>query len=223
MDTNTATLPEAEATSSAPDRGTLIKVPVTKGKGFVEVWTGELPDAVYQEILAQGLKVLVNRGTTKITKETYPDADELKAAAMAKAEEQVAALKSGKIRIVGAKSTKISGAVMTEARRLARNLVKDEIKRQGLKISHFDAKEITASANALIAARPEIVEQAQASIAARDAEAASVASAINVKAIPVSEKKIKALEDAKAAKGTILSAAKAGKIGTRQKPTQATA
>lgn len=203
----------------------IVKVPVTKGKGFIELDTETLPDTVYQEALMQGLKVLANRGMTKITKELYPNAAELAAAAMAKAEATKADMLAGKIRIMGAKASdgKVSGAVMTEARRLARNLIKDQIKRDGGKISHYDAKDITAAANALIAANPEVVEQAKASIAARDAEASQIATTLGevAKSISASPKKIKAAEDAKANKP--LSAAKAGKVKVRQKPEAATA
>lgn len=197
----------------------LVKVPVTKGKGFIEIDTsdGVLPDAVYQEALVQGLKVLLNRGMTKITKETYPVPAELQAAAMAKATETYAAMKAGKIRIVGVKSSdgKVSGAVMTEARRLARNLVKDAMKREGIKVSYVEASEITKAANALIAADPEIIEQAKAEIAARDAQKEKVTTAIDIKSIPQSAKKIKAAEEAKAAAKSTLSAAKAGKIKSK--------
>lgn len=195
----------------------LVKVPVTKGKGSVEIDTERLPDSVYQEALIQGLKVLTNRGMTKITKETYPVPAELQAAAMAKAGETVEAMLAGKIRIVGVKSSdgKVSGAVMTEARRLARNLVKDAMKREGIKVSYVEASEITKAANALIAADPEIIEQAKAEIAARDAQKEKVTTAIDIKSIPQSAKKIKAAEEAKAAAKSTLSAAKAGKIKSK--------
>src|SRR5258705_2316138 len=96
---------------------TTLRVPVTKAKGSIEVDTGSLPEHVYREALVQGLKVLINRGMTKLTKEAYPDADVLKAAAMEKAEETLQNMYDGKIRIMGgAKSDKVPREVMTEAR-----------------------------------------------------------------------------------------------------------
>lgn len=202
------------------DAGTLMKVPCTKGKGFVEIWTGKLPDNVYQEALLQGLKVIVNRGGTKITKEAYPNADELKAKAMEHAEAQVQNMYAGKIRIMGAKTDKISGAVMTEARRLARNLVKDEMKRQGIKVSYVEASEITKAANALITSQPEIVEQAKAMLAERDEKAAGIKIKLAevTGTIQISPKKQAKAEAEKAKAKEQLSAAKAGKAQVRTKP-----
>lgn len=196
----------------------LLQVPITKGKGTIEVDTEKLPDAVYAEALAQGLKVIYNRGMSKITKETYPNPDEMKAAAMAKAAETHEAAKAGKIRIMGAKVNKASGAVMTEARRLARNLVKDEMKRQGIKVSYVEASEITKAANALLAAQPELIEQAKEAIKEREAKAEATKEALAgiTLAIPVSEKK-KAKAEAEKAKAKQLSAAKAGKTEPRKK------
>lgn len=192
-----------------------LSVQITKGKGSVEVDTDtDLPDEVYKEALLQGLKVLLNRGMSKITKETYSNPDELKAAAMAQAEKNVEAVKEGKIKFSsGTKAKKASGAVMTEARRLARNLVKDEMKRQGIKISHVEASEITKAANALLDEDPSIVETAKANLEAREA----VPVKIDVKAIPISQKKVAAAEKAKAQKKETLSKTQAGKPKTRAK------
>lgn len=188
-----------------------IRVPITKGKGFIEVDTEALPDAVYAEALLQGLKVMANRGMTKITKELYPNEEELKAAAMAKAEQTKADLLAGKVRIMGAKSEKVSGALNTEAMRIARGIVKDAMKREGIKVSYVDAKDITAAAKTLLASQPEILEQAKASLEQRSKV---VAEASLVNAIPVNAaKKAKVEKDnAEKRKSAPLSAAKAGKV-----------
>lgn len=203
----------------------IFKVPVVKGKDTMDVDTDELPEAVFREIVAQGLKVLLNRGTTKITKTQYPNADELKTAAMAKAAEQLQAMKDGKIRIMGTKADKASGAVMTEARRIARNLVKDEMKRQKIKVSYVDAKDITAAANALIAANPDIVEQAKATLAERDAKAAAMSEALSgiAKAVQINPKKQAKAEEEKAKAKEQLSKTQAGKVQVRNKPAPANA
>lgn len=152
----------------------LMKVEVTKGKAIMEIDTKELPDPVYQEALRQGLKVLLNRGMTKITKETYPDAEALKTAAMEKATTTLADMKAGKIRIVGGGKDKVSGKVKTEAMKIARALVKDELKRQKIKVSYVDAKEISAAAEGVIRANPAIMEMAKAAVEAREKEAESL-------------------------------------------------
>ena len=65
---------------------------------------------------------------------------------------------------------------MTEARRLAKEVVKNEIRAAGMKISFVEASVITKAANELIAADPSFIENAKANIEARSA----VKSAINI-------------------------------------------
>lgn len=194
----------------------VVQIPITKAKTTVEIDTDKLPAEVYREAVIQGLKVMANRGASKITKETYPDETELKAAALAKAEEQVEAMKSGKIKIAGAKVAKTSGATMTEAMRLARNLVKDLMKRENIKVSHVAASEITAAAKEVLAAQPELIEQAKAAIEERSKTQITVDIKSLVKEDP---KKIaasaKAAADKKAERQ--LSAAQAGKPKVRKK------
>lgn len=197
-----------------------LKVPITKGKASVTINTDDIPDAVYQEALLQGLKVLLNRGASKITKETYPADAELQAAAMAKAQEQVELVRTGKIKFTGQKaSAKASGAVMTEARRLARNLVKDALKQAGHKISHYEAAEITKAANALLDQDASILETAKANLEARSAKPIAIdVSALVQESPKLVAKAAKAAAEKKAAKAGQLSATQAGKVDTRKKP-----
>jgi len=116
-----------------------------------------------------GLKVLVNGGTSKITKSTYPDEAELATVAQAKAEERAAEIIAGTLKVAGSKAKgKTPAKVMTEARRLAKAYIKDQMREQGLKISHYDAKEITAAANDLLESMPELIAQAEANLKARE-------------------------------------------------------
>lgn len=193
--------------------GEVLKIPVVKGKSYVEVEMDNLPDHVYREALVQGLKVLVNRGQTTITKASFPEAEDLKAKAMEVAEQTLENMYAGKVRIMGgAKSDKVPREIMTEARRIARNLVKEELKRSGVKVSYVESSEITKAANALLAADPDIIEQAKEEVEKR----AKKKVAIDIGAIPISQKKVKAAEQRKADK--TLSAAKAGKVATRGRP-----
>ncbi len=208
----------ADANQATATPTTLMRVPVTKGKGFVEIDTASLPDDVYAEALLQGLKVLVNRGASKITKETYPDAAELATAAMAKAEEQVELIKTSKIKFTGAKTVKKeSGKVMTEARRLARNVVKDAIKASGGKISHYEAKDITAAANELLKSDPSLVEQAKANLEALEKAPSHTVDISTL--ISVSAKKVAQADEKKAKEkaNAPLSAKQAGKTKVRAK------
>ena len=203
----------------------IMQIPITKGKGFIEVNTdspedgGDLPASVYAEALLQGLKVLLNRGASKITKETYPNEDELKAAAMTKAEEQKALVRAGEIKFTGqSKAKKASGAVMTEARRLAKNLVKDEMKRQGIKVSHVDAKDITKAANGLLEMKPELIAQAEANVAEREKTPVAIDLSAIIKVNPTKVAKAEAKK-----KDKPLSAKQAGMVAKRSKGQSATA
>jgi len=207
----------------------ILQIPVTKGgkDATIEFDTDSLPEAVYAEAVIQGLKVLVNRGTSKITKSTYSNPDELKAAAVAKAEEQkVEMLKVdadgkyiGKTKLTGqkAKTTTASGKVKTEARRLAREIVRDLMKKNGIKISHVKASQITALADDLIEQDPTLLAQAEANLAAREATPTPSISLDTLKAM-VDPKLVAADEAKKAAERASrpLSAKQAGK--TKKRP-----
>lgn len=173
-----------------------LDVMVTKAKEVLAIDSDALPEHVFIAFLKEGAKHYLNRGMTKITKKEYPDAEQLKAAALVQGQKNLENIMAGNIRIVGAaKATKTSGAVMTEARRLARNLVKDEIKRQGLKVSHFEAKEITKAANAILENDDSLIKQAEANLAER----AKTPVKIDIKSIiKESPEKVKAAEEKKA-------------------------
>lgn len=193
--------------------GESFKVPVVKAKTFLEIKSGKLPDHVYREALQLGLKQLLNRGQTKITKEAFSDPEKLRAEAMKVAQATLVNMYEGKIRVVGGKASgKVPGVVMTEARRIARALVREELKRSGVRVSLVEASDITKAANALIAADPEIIKQAEEEIERRGKTKVK----IDIGSIPVSAKKLAASEAKKAEK--VLSAAKAGKIATRARP-----
>lgn len=200
----------------------MLQIPITKAKGkFVEIDTDQIPQDVFTEAVLQGLKVLANRGTSKITKAAYPDADELSAAAVEKANEQVELIMTSKIKFTGQKkSAGISGAVRTEAMRLAKALVKDELKRAGYKISHIEASEITKVAKEYLEASPELFEQAKANIEAR--AAVKVGAKLDIKSLVKESPKLVEKANARKKAGT-LSATQAGKVKTRSKPAQAAA
>jgi hypothetical protein len=127
-----------------------------------------VPEAMYVEAVRRGLEDMVNMGLTALTRPKLGGG--LEAAAKEKVEANVAAIKAGTLRTKGQKaaSGKVSGAVMTEARRIAKNLIKDEIKRKGKKISHYDPSDITLAANELLKEQPDIIKQAEANLAERN-------------------------------------------------------
>jgi hypothetical protein len=176
----------------------IIKIPVTKGEGALDVDTDQIPQAVFEYIVALGMKTLINRGTTKVTKALMPDDVKRKAEANVIAAKQLEAIYAGKVRMTGGvKAKAATGEINTEAMRLAKIMVKDTIKEQGHKVSHYAGSEITKAAKELLAADPSILEQATANIEARKAAKPKVA--IDVSKIAVSATKV-AAANKKAAK-----------------------
>lgn len=201
---------EATATPSS-----ILNIPVTKSKGHIEVDTSKLPDDVYREVLIQGLKVLANRGMSKITKASTKDEAELKSLAQDQAEKNLQAMYDGKIKFsAGVKAKKASGKVMTEAMRLARGIVKDEIKKSGGKVSHYEASEITKAAKAYIEADPSIIQMAEENLAKR--EATPTPTTINLAELIKASPKLVAAAEAKK-KDKPLSAKQAGMTSKRSK------
>jgi hypothetical protein len=205
----------SDAVSDTPS--TIIPITLKNGAGVVDVDTARLPDAVYREALLQGLKVLAERAMSKLTKEAYPDEAERKAAIKAKAEANIEDMYEGKVKITGAVAVKkASGAVMTEAMRLARNLVKDAMKAEKIKISTVKASDITAAAKAFIEADPSIITTAEANLKAREATPVK----INIKSLIHADPELVKKAEAKAAAAKAdkpLSKTQAGKVAPRAK------
>lgn len=215
VDTAIANEAGVEALQETPS--TLVKFALKNGAGEIEVDTANLPDDVYREVLMQGLKVIAERGMSKITKEAYPDEAERKAAIHAKALENVQDMYDGKTKITGAaKVKKASGAVMTEAMRLARNLVKDAMKVAKIKISTVKASEITKAAKLLLDQDPSILKKAEENVKQREETPIKV----NIASLIQVDPELVAKDEAKKAKAKAdkpLSKAQAGKIAPRAK------
>jgi len=161
-----------DVTVAEPAKANIIRVPITKGGGYVEINADTVPIEVYQAALELGFKEMANRGMSKITVKGLEGTDLAKAreAAMKKGEENAEAIRTGKVRITGAKAastSKVSKALQAEARRIARDVVKDELRKAGKKISHYKAAQITKAADELIAADPSFLEQAQRNLSGR--------------------------------------------------------
>lgn len=141
----TAQADTADATPSSTEGSKPFIVPIAKAKDTITVNVDDLPDEVFREVMFQGLKAVLNRGMTKVA--AIEDEAERKAEALEKAKANWDDMKEGKVRITGGKA-KPKGAreINTEAMRLARNAVKDAIKEEGGKISHYPSSEITALA-----------------------------------------------------------------------------
>ena len=194
----------------------ILNIPITKaGNRPIEVDPDTLPDAMYRLALEEGLKVLLNKGMTKIltAKLEGEELETAQEAAYSKGLENLEAVKSGTLTkgraaVKGKDGKKIPAAILTEARRLAKEVAKNEIRAAGMKISHVPASEITKAANAFIAADPYYLEQAAKNIEERAAKKTSVDIAALVHESPkLVEASLKAAAERKAAS----SAKQAGK------------
>jgi len=191
-------------------------IQITKAKDSLQVDTDvDLSDEeLYKWCLAEGVKAYLNKGMSKVTKANYPDEEKRKEAALEIAMQNLEDLKVGKMPKRGrsAKAGKVPGVVMTEARRLAKNLIKDEMKRQGIKVSHVEASEITKAANQLLEADASLIEQATKNLEER----AKVPVKIDVKSIiKTSPTKVAAAEAKKQKAKAATSAKQAAMVQTR--------
>lgn len=205
----------------------VLRIPIPKAKGFIDIDLEKLPIEVYGEALFQGLKEIMARNMTKHTGLSKLDGEPLanaQAAVMAQAEKNLKDCYEGTIRLSGkAKTKKASGAVMTEARRLARILVKAELKTAGEKVSHYDAKEITKAANEILASEEGagLIAKAEANLTAREEEAKSLGVIKTAtRSIKVNPALVAKAEKEKAEKKAATSAKQAGKVPPKARAKQ---
>jgi hypothetical protein len=176
----------------------IFKVSVTKGGDLIEVDTDKLPEEVFSYVVQLGLKHMVNGKMGKVTKAAQPDDEARKAEAMAIAADNVENMYSGNVRApVGLKVAKAKGPAKgkqtTLARANCRVLVKEEAKRQGIKISHIGAKEITRLADIIL--NDPVEGPIQMAKAAAELEAIESKSLANLIHIEVDQRKVKQAVD----------------------------
>jgi hypothetical protein len=197
----------------------------------VEVDTDRIiNEATYSLIFATGLETILNsRMSAKlvgaVTKKTGKDLEEAQAAAMKIAQENLDNIYNGEVKAkkskfksLDADGKAIPQAVMTEALRQAREVVRNEIRKAGQKISQYKASQITEYAKSVIAADASYIAKAREALDARSAIVAAIDVSV-FKPDPELVKKAKAKADEKAA---TLSKTQAG-IPTRRKPGARTA
>ncbi len=194
---------EAEATTS------LVSVHIAKGKASLDVDISKLPDDVYNEIIQKGLQSVLGRGMTEIKTAGLEGSELEKAqnAAMEIAQANLDKCYAGEIRLMATKRTKVKGKERTEALRIAKQIVKDQMKAEGLKVSHYSAKEITLAAEEVLADNPQILEEAKSAIAKREKEAKEVVKIDLKSKMKADPKKVEAAKK-KAAQAKAATAAK---------------
>src|SRR5437879_6511596 len=201
----------------------ILKVPVSKAGASLDVDVDKIPQDAFAIVVMEGLKVLLAKKMSKITvaKLEGEDLAKAQAAALEVAKGNLSDIMEDKVKSgrSGSSKTKgVPGAVMTEARRLAKAVVKDQIRAAKIKISTVPASDITAAANELIASDDSYVIQAKANLEAR----ATVKPTIDITKLIQPDPKLVAKAEAKKAeakKNAPLSAKQAGKVAPRAKPT----
>lgn len=208
----------------------ILEIAITKaGNKTLSVETDKLDEAVYTRALAEGLKVLLNAGQSKIAAASKGD-DASKAAAFAKAEETLAKCYDGSLPAKrGTKSadTGVSRQVQTEAMRLARMVIKDELRAAGVIPSRVEASTITAAAKAYLETDEgkTLIAQAEENLASRPkakvADAAEAQAKLAALGITGESPKLVAKANEKAAeRKQTLSKTQAGKVAPRAKAAQ---
>jgi len=151
----------------------VMEIPITKAKRSLKVTPSMLSDPMFQEIIFRGLAEVLNAGMSKITVKDLEGAELSNAqdAAFAKAEENLKTLMDSKVKHKGARGaaskSKVSREVTTEAMRLARDIIKDQIRADGGKPSHYKASDVSKWAKELLEADASYYTQAEATIEAR--------------------------------------------------------
>lgn len=196
------------------------QIKITKAKANLEVKFSELPPEIQMAVVEKGLSAFLNGATTKVTAATDPDEATRSANAMALAEKKLDSLKAGKLVTRTSKSDgKVPGVVMTEARRLAKNVIKAGIKAAGERVSDYTASAITEAANAYLEEHPELVTQAQANLEAVNkigGNADALKSLVAQTGIKKDPAKVAANEKKKAEAKAATAAKNAGKPGPQK-------
>ncbi len=209
----------------------IISVPIAKaGKDAnLNVDVGQLSDDMYALVMAEGLKAILNSRMSKVgpvTKlEKEGKLEELatnRDLALKIAEDNLTKLLAGDIKAKSkAAKSDLPREVQTEARRIAREIVKNQIRAAGGKPSHYAAKDITLAADEFIKADASIVTKARENLANREGIKPAVDLSSLIKESPQLVAKAKAKSEANKAPG--LSAKQAGMVPTRKKaPAHAT-
>lgn len=159
--------------------GRIISVPITKaGKGVtMDIDTDDLNgmfesnDQMMEYLIAEGLKTVLNSRSSKLAAPSKLEGKALednKEAALAQATKNLEDLAAGKLsKKSSAKTAGVDRAVMTEAVRLAKNVVKDQCRAAKIPLSTVPAKDITDLAKKMVEQDAQFITEAKANIEAR--------------------------------------------------------
>lgn len=165
-------------------------VPLKGGAGHVTLENiDDVPNDYFVYIIQMGLETIINSagGMPKllkgITKLDENEQSKQKAAVRKLAQENIKALLDGTLKQKGERgAVKVSGAVEKEALRLAKEMFKDILRENGIKISSLKASEHTAAAKEILKDNPDIYVKAEANLKERE-EGAKTTAPIDLKKI----------------------------------------
>lgn len=199
------------------------QIPIAKGgKGaFIEVDPEDinsLDPAVFSMVIKEGLKALLNTRMGKQilapTKLEGAEAEANTARALEQASKNLADLKAGKlVKREAAKASTADRATMTEAVRLAKEVVRNRIRAANMRPSMVPAKTQTEAAKRLVEADPSYIAKAKENLA-KVAETAAADAPLDLSDILREDPKLVAKADAEKAeraKNKPLSKTQAGK------------
>lgn len=200
-------------------------VPIPKGGGAtLEIDTDAIPPEAYHAVVMAGLEALLGKRMSKITGLTKLEGEDLAKAheAAAKiAQENLDNLMANKVPTKGARAAKTPGItreVRTEAMRLVKAVLKDQVRANGQKPSMVPAKQYTEAANLILADDPKYFEQAKINLEARaQIPKPTLDLSSMLQESPTLLAKAKAKSDANKAEG--LSKTQAGKVKPRGRKT----
>jgi hypothetical protein len=202
-----------------------MEVLITKAKKMIAVNTTAISEQMFEEIIYRGLADILNSGMSKITVKDLEGEELAKAqdAALAKAEDNYKTILADKVKHKGARGgaskSKVSREVTTEAMRLARDIIKDQIRADGGKPSHYKASDVSKWAKELLEADASYYTQAEANLEARKTKPMAISLAGLKPDASLVEKDEKRKAAAKPKAGKQLSAKQAGMTAPpRSKP-----
>lgn len=202
-----------------------LRVPIAKGgkDAYIDVDYDLIPTEQLTNVAINGLVTILNARMSKvgaITKLEGKALEDAKAMAMKIANENLESLMANRTKPKGkAAKSDHPREVMTEARRIAKEMVKNKLRAANRRISHVAASDITKAANMMIESDPSIIEKAREAIAERANLTNTMTSEIDVTSmVPEDPKKVAKAEKAKTDRRGQLSATQAGLVAPRQRP-----
>lgn len=192
------------------------QIKIAKAKTNLEVDFDAFPPEVKAYIVEQGLSKLLNAATAKETVATTPDDATREANSLAHAQKKLENLQAGQMtaRRASKSDGKTPAAVMTEARRQAKIIVKAQAKAKGKRLTDYTPKAWTEAANIYLNDNPALIEAAQAAINAAAALAAQAE--MDVSTLVADPKLVAANEAKKEAARKATAAKNAGKPGPQK-------